>query len=54
MWYTQKTTWTGIAGVVSGVAGLLTGTMNMGEAVQLVVMSLIGIFLRQGLIKEGK
>ena len=47
-WFRQKTTWTGIAGVVTAVGGFLTGAISAAEALQLGFMSLIGVFLRQG------
>lgn len=51
MWYRQKTTWTGIAGVIAAVGGVMTGTLSPVEAVQIGLTSLIGIFLRQGISK---
>lgn len=47
-WYQQKTTWAGIGGLVAALSGYFTGTMVAPEAIQLGVLSLMGIFLRQG------
>jgi len=54
-WYKQKTTWTGIAGVLSAVGGFLLGELTLQVALPLFFTSLIGIFLRQGVekIKNG-
>ena len=49
----QKTTWTGIAAVVSAVGGFLTGTLPIAVALQLAFTGLLGIFLRQGIAKGG-
>jgi hypothetical protein len=53
MWYKQKTTWTGIAAVVSAVGGFFTGTMDLNTSIQIGLTGLIGIFLRQGIAKVG-
>ncbi|MBW2075894.1 MAG: hypothetical protein JRI58_14340 [Deltaproteobacteria bacterium] len=47
MWR-SKTTWTGIAGLVTAAGGFLTGTLPLAQAIQLAVTALIGVFLRQG------
>jgi len=48
-WYKQKTTWTGISGVVTGVAGFMTGTLDPASAIQTIIVSLMGVFMRQGI-----
>lgn len=50
-WYKQKTTWAGLASVLSGVGGLVTGSVDPNTAVPLIATGLIGIFLRQGIAK---
>ena len=52
--FKQKTTWAGIAGMVSAAGGYLTGTMDPQAAVQLFFGSLVAIFLRQGISKNGQ
>jgi len=47
MWR-SKTTWTGIAGLVTAAGGFLTGTLPLAQAIQLAVTALIGVFLRSG------
>jgi hypothetical protein len=47
----QKTTWAGIAGLLSAVGGWYTGSIDVGTAGQIAITSLIGIFLRQGIAK---
>lgn len=50
----SKTVWTGIAGLVAAVGGFFTGAMDAGVAVQTGITSLIGIFLRAGIAKQGQ
>jgi len=47
----QKTTWAGIAGLVSAATGFFTEAMTPDVSIQLAVLSLMGIFLRQGVAK---
>jgi uncharacterized membrane protein len=47
-WYKQKTTWTGIAAIITAVVGYATHTLPLAMALQTVMTGLIGIFLRQG------
>lgn len=49
-WYQSKTVWTGVSGVVVAIGGAVTGDMTIAEAVQTGVTSLIGIFLRTGML----
>jgi len=44
-----KTFWTGIAGLLAAASGYFTGDMSTGDAVQVALTSLIGIFLRSGI-----
>lgn len=53
-WYDQKTTWTGISGIIAAAGAYFTGTMDLGQAIQLAVGSLLAIFLRQGIEKGGR
>lgn len=50
-WWQCKTIWTGILGLAAAGAALATGEMTSGQAVQTGVTSLIGIFLRTGMLK---
>lgn len=54
-WYQQKTTWAGIAGAMTAIGGYMTGEMEMAAAIQLLVLSVMGVFLRQGVekVKNG-
>lgn len=52
-WWTQKTTWAGVAAAVAAVAGFATGTVELATALELFFTALIGIFLRQGIAKTG-
>ena len=47
----SKTFWTGIAGLIAAAGGFFTGAMDAAAAIQTGLTSLIGIFLRQGIMK---
>jgi hypothetical protein len=47
----QKTTWAGLAAIISGLGAYFTGELVLFEAMQIVFTGLIGIFLRQGIAK---
>jgi len=49
----SKTVWTGITGVITAVGGFCTGTMDPQSAIQLAVISFLGIFTRTGLMNNG-
>ncbi|WP_419657708.1 hypothetical protein [Desulfosarcina variabilis] len=49
-WYQSKTVWTGIAGCVAAAGAFFTGDMSSAEAIQTGITSLIGIFLRTGML----
>jgi len=53
-WYKQKTTWAGITGIVTAIAGAMTGTIPVHDAIQLALVALVGIFLRQGVENTKK
>ena len=55
-WYQSKTVWTGVTGVVTAVAAYCTGQLALGDALQVGMISLVGIFLRTGMMptKAGK
>lgn len=46
-----KTFWAGLAGILSAVGGAVTGEVSTGMAVQTGIVSLMGIFLRDGMLK---
>jgi len=50
----SKTTWTAILGALGGLAGYFTGELEMGAAMNVVVTSLLALFLRHGISKVGK
>ena len=47
----SKTFWTGVIAVISAGSGFFTGGIPMGEAIQIAVTGLIGIFLRDAIKK---
>tara|TARA_R110000751_G_scaffold63277_1_gene130690 strand:+ start:863 stop:1030 length:168 start_codon:yes stop_codon:yes gene_type:complete len=49
----SKTTWTAIAGAIAGIAGYFTGELEMGAAVNVVITSLLALFLRHGIKKSS-
>lgn len=50
-WYQSKAVWTGITGLVGALAAGLTGEMTTTDAIHLGFESLLGIFLRLGMLK---
>lgn len=50
-WYRSKTIWTGVTAIVGAVAAAMTGEIEVGTALQTVVVALVGIFLREGVGK---
>lgn len=49
--FKSKTFWTGVSAVVAAAAGFATGVMPAAVAIQTAFTGLIGIFLRQGMLK---
>ena len=47
----SKTTWTAITGALAGVAGCFTGELELGAAINVVITSLLALFLRHGIKK---
>lgn len=47
-----KTFWAGVMAIVAAAGGYFTGEMTLGVAVQTAFTGLIGIFLRDGLLKR--
>ncbi len=47
----SKTTWAAITGVVGGVAGYFTGELELGAAINVIITSLLALFLRHGIKK---
>jgi|TARA_R100001082_G_C4347620_1_gene153025 hypothetical protein len=47
----SKTTWTAILGAIGGVAGYFTGELEVGAAANVVITSLLALFLRHGIKK---
>ena len=50
-WFKSKTVWTGIAGMVGAIGTYATGESGSADSIQLGITSLIGIFLRIGMLK---
>ena len=50
----SKTTWTAITGALAGVAGYFTGDLELGAAANVVITSLLALFLRHGVKKAEK
>ena len=50
----SKTTWTAITGAIAGIAGYFTGELEMGAAVNVIITSLLALFLRHGVSKAEK
>ena len=50
----SKTTWTAITGALGGIAGYLTGDLELGAALNVVITSLLALFLRHGISKVEK
>ena len=48
----SKTVWTAILGAVGGLAGILTGELAVGEGINVIITSLLAIFLRHGSSKS--
>jgi hypothetical protein len=49
----SKTFWTGVAGLLYGVAGYVSGYLDGQQAMQIVQTSLIAIFLRHAIEKQS-
>ena len=47
----SKTVWTAITGAIGGIAGYFTGDLELGAAANVVITSLLAIFLRHGIKK---
>jgi hypothetical protein len=50
----SKTTWTCILGAMGGLAAILTNEATLAEGSQIILTSLIGLFLRHGVSKAEK
>ncbi len=51
---TTKTFWTAVAGVITTVGAVVTGEMGWTSAIAPTVMSLLGVFIRDGMISGQK
>jgi len=51
-WYKQKTTWSGIGAIIVAVGGIVSGTIEVQTAIEMIVTALLAIFLRQGVEKS--
>ena len=49
----SKTFWTAITGAIGGVAGFFTGELELGAAANVVITSLLALFLRHGIHKNA-
>lgn len=50
----SKTFWTAITGAIAGVAGYFTGDLELGASANVVITSLLALFLRHGVKKAEK
>jgi hypothetical protein len=50
-WYKQKTTWAGLAAILTAVGGYFMGDITLVPAIQTFFGGLIAIFLRQAVNK---
>ena len=48
-WYKQKTTWSGLAAVVTGIGMIVAGEVTGG--IQMLATGVVAVFLRQGVAK---
>ena len=49
----SKTFWTAITGAIGGVSGYFTGELELGAAANVVITSLLALFLRHGIHKNA-
>jgi hypothetical protein len=47
----SKTVWTAVMGALAGVAGYFTGELELGAALNVIITSVLAIFLRHGVKK---
>lgn len=47
----SKTVWTAIGGVVASIGGYMVGDISTGAALNTIVTSLVGVFLRSAIDK---
>jgi len=50
--FKTKTAWTGIAAIIAAVGSYVTGELELAQAVQMALTGLIGVFLRDGMLKK--
>ena len=50
----SKTFWAGIAGLIGAAGGYATGSIDVGSAVQTGLISVLSIFIRDGMVTENK
>jgi len=48
-WWQSKTVWTGIGGFLIAVGSYLTGQMGLADAIQTGLISLLAIWIRDGI-----
>ena len=47
----SKTLWTGVSAIVAAAGSFAVGEIEIAQAIQVVVTALIGIFIRDGMVK---
>lgn len=52
--YQSKTVWAGIVAIVGAAAGYFTGEIQASAAIQIAITAIMGIFLRDGMRKNGQ
>lgn len=50
----KKTFIVGIGSILGAIGGVMTGTLDMGTAINTVVMAVMGMTLRDGIAKLNK
>jgi len=51
--FTSKTFWGGVTGAITALSGYLTGQLEMAAALQLGFTSILAIFLKHAVAKNG-
>lgn len=52
--FKSKTFWASVTAIVGAVAGYMTGEVDLNTLLSVAVPALVGIFLRDGMLTQGK
>jgi len=50
--YKWKTFWTAVAAIATAIGAYASGEMTLAQLIQIVITSLLAVFLRHGIAKE--